>query len=210
MTFVPALAPDSGPGFAVEKVDLEGHGVRLEPLEERRHRDGLASAILDGELWKLPVTSVPHPDDLGEFFADAELAFAQGRDLAFATIDVTADRVAGSTRFRMIAPEHLRVEIGFTFLAASYQRTRVNTAAKLLMLGHAFEAWGVNRVEFLTDDLNQPSRNAILRIGAGFEGKLRSHMVMRDGRIRDSVIFSIIRPEWPAVRERLEERLDAG
>jgi len=221
VTFAPGSVPDPpepvvgdrssdpGPGFAVRKLDLEGHGVRLEPLDEGRHREGLTAAIEDGELWKLPVTSVPHPDDLGGFFADAEGAFAEGRDLAFATIDLGGDRVVGSTRFRMIAPEHLRVEIGFTFIAASYQRTRVNTAAKLLMLEHAFENWGVNRVEFLTDELNEASRNAILRIGAGFEGKLRSHMVMRDGRIRDSVIFSITGPEWPAVKERLESRLGA-
>jgi RimJ/RimL family protein N-acetyltransferase len=204
--------PESGsvPGFAVEKVDLEGGGVRLEPLDESRHHEGLAAAIRDGELWKLPVTNVPHPDDLGPFFADAESAFAEGRELAFATIDLAAGRIAGSTRFRMIAAEHLRVEIGFTFLAAGYQRTRVNTTAKLLMLTHAFETWRVNRVEFLTDRLNDPSRTAILRIGAREEGLLRSHMVMRDGRIRDSVIFSIIRPEWPAVKAALESRLGSG
>lgn len=202
--------PGSVPRFDVRKVDLEGSGVRLEPLDGSRHRRGLAAAIEDGELWKLPVTSVPAPEALGEFFASAEVAFDEGRELAFATIDLNGDRIAGSTRFRMIAAEHLRVEIGFTFLAASYQRTRVNTAAKLLMLRHAFGGWGVNRVEFLTDCLNEKSRNAILRIGAREEGVLRSHMVMRDGRIRDSVIFSIVRPEWPVVEERLAARLGSG
>jgi RimJ/RimL family protein N-acetyltransferase len=202
--------PDGTPGFSVGRVDLDGYGVRMEPLDEGRHREGLAAAIRDGELWKLPVTFIPHPDDLGGFFAEAETALTERRELAFATIDAGTEHVVGSSRFRMIVPEHLRVEIGFTFIASSYQRTRVNSAAKFLMLRHAFEEWGVNRVEFLTDDLNEASRNAILRIGAGYEGKLRSHMVMRDGRIRDSVIFSITRPEWPGVREKLEGRLEAG
>ena len=197
----------SEPPFRVLKLDLEGYGIRFEPLDEQRHSTGLAEAIKDGDLWRLPVTSVPHPDDIRDFFTAAESAFADGRELSFATLDIAEGRIAGSTRFRMIEAEHLRVEIGFTFLAAEYQRTRVNTAAKLLMLRHAFDTWKVNRVEFLTDCLNESSRAAILRIGAQQEGVLRSHMVMRDGRIRDSVIFSIVRPEWPAVRARLEARI---
>ena len=158
-------------------------------------------------LWEIPVTSVPGPEDLPQFFADAETAFKQGRELAFATVDSTGGRVIGSTRFRMIEAAHRRVEIGFTFIAAGFQRTAVNTEAKLLMLGHAFDVWNVNRVEFLTDVLNTKSRNAIERIGARQEGILRSHMVMRDGRIRDSVIFSILREEWPAVKGQLTARL---
>jgi RimJ/RimL family protein N-acetyltransferase len=102
---------------------------------------------------------------------------------------------------------HRRVEIGYTFLGASFQRSRVNTNAKLLLLQHAFEVMGANRVEFLTDVLNERSRNAIARLGAQQEGILRSHMVMREGRVRDSVIFSIVAREWPDVRERLLARL---
>jgi len=194
-------------GFAVEKVTLQGRRVRLEPLDEERHREGLAAAIADGELWTIAVTTVPRPEDLGEFFAAAEAAFAAGRELAFATVDVDSGRVAGSTRFRMIEAAHRRVEIGFTFLAAGYQRTHVNTEAKLLMLAHAFEVWEANRVELLTDVLNERSRAAISRLGAQQEGVLRSHMVMRGGRIRDSAIYSISRTEWPGVQAALRDRL---
>jgi RimJ/RimL family protein N-acetyltransferase len=192
---------------AIEKVTLQGKHVRLEPLDEALHRIGLAAAINDGELWALPVTVVPHPDDLGGFFADAEAAFAAGHELPFATIDQASGRIAGSTRFRMIDAGNRRAEIGFTFVAASWQRTHVNTEAKLLMLGHAFETWQLNRVELITDARNDRSQTAIRRLGATREGLLRSHMVMRDGFVRDSMVFSIIEPEWPAVRLNLEERL---
>ena len=193
----------------VEKVTLSGFGVRLEPLDEDSHFDRLADAIADGELWRIPVTTVPRPDELGAFFADAAEAFEAGHELAFATIDEESGRIAGSTRFRKIDVPNRRAEIGFTFLAASFQRTRVNTAAKLLMMRHAFEVWRVNRVEYLTDVLNEKSRNAIERIGARPEGVLRSHMVMRDGRIRDSAIYSVTAEEWPEVQTGLETRLDS-
>lgn len=190
----------------IEKVTLEGEGVRLEPLTQD-HLPQLASAIEDGALWQLPVTIVPHPRDLHGFFSDAEQAFAASRELTFATIDKRSDRVVGSTRFRNIERAHLRAEIGFTFLAASFQRSHVNTEAKYLMLRHAFERWRLNRVELLTDLLNEKSRRAIARIGARQEGVLRSHMVMRDGRIRDSVIFSMVASEWPEARVSLEQKL---
>ena len=191
----------------IEKVTLRGFGVRLEPLEEATHFEPLADAIADGDLWRIPVTSVPHPDDLSRFFAEAEEALEAGRELAFATIDEASGRVAGSTRFRCIDVSHRRAEIGFTFLAAGFQRTVVNTAAKLLMMRHAFEVWETNRVEYLTDVLNDRSRAAIERIGARPEGVLRCHMVMRDGRIRDSAIYSVIAGEWPEVQAALERRL---
>lgn len=190
----------------VEKLVLEGEHVRLEPLAPQ-HGPGLAAAIRDGELWKIPFTIVPHPDQLAPFFDAAEAAFVAGKELAFATIDKTTNAIAGSTRFRCIEAIYKRVEIGFTFLAQSQQRTPVNTEAKYLMLQHAFDTWGLNRVELLTDLLNEKSRAAILRIGATQEGVLRSHMVMRDGRIRDSVMFSIIRSEWPAVSAALQARV---
>jgi RimJ/RimL family protein N-acetyltransferase len=144
---------------------------------------------------------------MDEFFESAAAASAAGRALAFATVDAGTGAVAGSTRFMAIEPAERRVEIGFTFLAASYQRTHVNSAAKLLMLEHAFEAWGVNRVELLTDALNERSRAAIARLGASQEGVLRAHKVMPDGRIRDSAIYSIVRPEWPGVQAALRDRL---
>lgn len=190
----------------IEKVALEGRDVRLAPLA-REHLPGLAEAIYDGELWQIPVTIVPHPNDLEGFFSDAERAFGEQRELTFATIDKHSQRVVGSTRFRCIERAHRRVEIGFTFLAASFQRSHVNSEAKLLMLRHAFEVWRANRVELLTDQLNEKSRRAIARIGARQEGVLRSHMVMRDGRIRDSVIFSMVASEWPDAERALSAKL---
>ncbi len=199
-------APDN-PLLALEKATLEGHGVRLEPLDAERHRDGLEAAIADGDLAALWVTSVPRPEQMDEFFDRAATAFAAGRELAFATVDTETGTIAGATRFMNIEAVHRRVEIGFTFLAASYQRTHVNTAAKLAMLEHAFDGWGVNRVELLTDALNERSRAAILRVGAQPEGILRAHMVMPDGRVRDTAIHSISRPEWPGVQAALSDRL---
>ena len=193
----------------IDKVTLVGSKVRLEPLAEG-HLPGLAEAIADGALWELPVTVVPHPKDLPQFLSAAESAFQAQRELAFATIDVASGSVLGSTRFRCIDLAHKRVEIGFTFIAKSWQRTHVNTEAKYLMLCHAFERWTFNRVEFLTDVLNTASRNAIARIGAQEEGTLRSHMVMRDGRIRDSAMFSMTRAEWPELKAGLEGRLRAA
>jgi RimJ/RimL family protein N-acetyltransferase len=125
-------------------------------------------------------------------------------------VDVPSSRVVGSTRFRCIEAAHRRVEIGFTFLGASWQRTHINTEAKYLMLSHAFEAWGCHRVELLTDERNSKSRNAIARLGAREEGILRKHMVMRDGYVRNSVMYSIVSTEWPEVKAALEAKQNAA
>lgn len=186
----------------IEKIILDGIGVQLEPLSTS-HAKGLGEVIADGELWKNPLTFVPHPDDLDTFFNSAETAFNQRKELAFATINKQDNTLVGSTRFRCIDSQHKRVEIGFTFIARSKQRTHINTEAKYLMLTHAFEQWHCNRVELLTDVLNAQSRKAIARIGATEEGILRSHMIMRDGRVRDSVIFSITQDDWPEVKRAL-------
>lgn len=193
----------------IEKLVLEGTNVRLEPLSSN-HLPGMAKAIEDGNLWEIPVTFVPHPNDLTGFLSQAEAAFSQGKELVFATIDAKSGTVAGSSRFRCIEAVHRRVEIGFTFLAASSQRTHVNTEAKYLMLRHAFETWGCNRVELLTDERNSKSRNAIQRIDAKEEGILRSHMAMRDGHVRNSVIYSIISSEWPQVKSALGAKLSVA
>lgn len=196
----------AGGPMNIEKAVLEGRRVRLEPLAES-HLPGLADAIEDGRLWEIPVTFVPHASDLIPFFAQAEAAFAERKELAFATIDMESSRIAGSTRFRCIDVGHRRAEIGFTFLGASWQRTHINTEAKYLMLRHAFEVWGCNRVELLTDERNAKSRQAIQRIGAKQEGILRSHMVMRDGFVRNSVAYSMVRSEWPEAKDALECKL---
>lgn len=190
----------------VEPVTLVGRRVRLEPLAEH-HRDALAVAISDGKLWDIPVTMVPHPTELDAFYARVAEAEKSGRELAFATIDIESNTVVGSTRFMNIDVAHRRAEIGFTFLATSAQRTHVNTEAKFLMLRHAFEQWKVNRIEFLSDVLNTTSRAAIERIGATHEGVLRSHYIMRGGRLRDSVVYSIIASEWPDVARALQRRM---
>lgn len=190
----------------IEKTTLQGATVRLEPLTAT-HLPGLADAIRDGALWELPVTFVPHPDDLPAFLSFADAQFATGRELTFATIDQASGKVVGSTRYRCIEATHQRVEIGFTFIASSWQRSHINTEAKYLMLYHAFEQWQCNRVELLTDFINHRSRVAIARLGATEEGILRSHMVMRDGRVRDSVLFSIIAAEWSPVKAGLEAKL---
>jgi RimJ/RimL family protein N-acetyltransferase len=188
-------------------VTLEGKCVRLEPLS-LQHKQGLCDAIRDGELWNLFVTLVPHPDAIDAFFTNAQVALENNEGLAFATIDKATNKVVGSTRFMKANLPNKRVEIGFTFLGASWQKTHINTEAKLLMLTHAFETMALNRVELLTDFLNTTSRNAILRLGAKEEGILRNHMIMPDGRVRDSVIYSIIRNEWAGVRQHLNAKLN--
>ncbi|MBU3070619.1 GNAT family N-acetyltransferase [Aestuariicella sp. G3-2] len=190
-----------------KEVTLEGSHLRLEPLQTQ-HRDGLIRAICDGELWKLFVTLIPHPDHIDAYMEKAFHSHRNGEGLTFVTIDKASGQIVGSSRFMNAHPQHQRVEIGSTFLAKRYQRTPFNTEAKLLMLTHAFESLKLNRVEFLTDFLNQTSRNAILRLGAKMEGILRSHMVMPDGRVRDSVIFSITRHEWPGVKQHLISKLN--
>lgn len=189
-----------------EPVVLRGKNVRLEPLSEK-HKDGLCRAISDGELWNLFVTLVPHINDIDEFLKNAIRAHESGDGLTFAIIDELTNEVAGSTRFMKANFPYKRVEIGFTFLGVSFQRTKINTEAKLLMLTHAFETMGLNRVELLTDYLNTKSRNAILRLGAKQEGILRNHMIMPDERVRDSVLFSIIANEWPGVKQNLKHKL---
>ena len=158
----------------------------------------------------MPVTFVPPPQDLPQFLNHAESQYQAGKELAFATIDQASGTVVGSTRFRAIDVAHKRLEVGFTFIAQSWQRSHVNTEAKYLMFRHAFETWKFNRVELLTDVLNSKSRAAIARVGAKEEGVLRHHMVMRDGRIRDSVLFSVTASDWPQVRRALATRLEAA
>ncbi|WP_405982875.1 GNAT family N-acetyltransferase [Streptomyces sp. NBC_00158] len=187
-------------------MELVGGRVRLEPLEQRHH-DGLCEAVRDGNLWELAVTLVPHPKDVRGFIADAVTAREAGRELAYATVDIATGQVAGSTRLMMINTVHRRLEIGWTFLGRTWQRTGVNAEAKLLMLTHAFEDLGMNRVELLTDVRNTASRAAIARLGATEEGVLRHHMVMRDGHVRDTVVFALTRPEWPDAKRALRERL---
>lgn len=190
----------------ISPVILEGQHVRLEPLSSA-YEKSLIDAVSDGELWNSTVTTVPSPATMTAYIASALEAQAQGRELPFVIIRKSSSQVVGSTRFYDIDRDHRRVEIGYTWLAASAQRTVVNTEAKLLLLTYAFEVLRCIRVTLLTDVLNQQSRTAILRLGAKEEGVLRNHMIMPGGRYRDSVCFSIIETEWPEVKARLEARL---
>lgn len=190
----------------ISPVILEGHHVSLEPLLPA-HEESLIAAAGDGELWNSTVTVVPSSANMAAYIASALEAQAKGLELPFVIIRKSSGKVVGTTRFYFIDCENRHVEIGYTWLAASAQRTAVNTEAKLLLLTHAFEGWRCIRVAFITDVLNQQSRTAILRLGARQEGILRNHMIMPGGRYRDSVCFSIIEAEWPGVRARLEAKL---
>ena len=186
--------------------------MRLEPLA-MSHADSLVAAASDGELWNSKVTLIPSRENVGEYIDAALQGQAAGRELPFVIIRKSSDTVVGTTRFYDIERNDRRAAIGYTWLARSAQRTALNTEAKLLLLTHAFETWKCIRVELITDLLNEQSRLAILRLGAKQEGVLRNHMIMPDGRIRDSVCFSIIESEWPEVKDRLMKRLgqtDAG
>ena len=189
-----------------EKVVLEGSIVRLEPLSEF-HREELCAAIYDGELWNLYVTLVPHPENIELFLNQANANYEAGDGLAFAIIDKSMNKVVGSTRYMKANLANKRLEIGFTFLGKTWQKTKINTETKYLLLTYAFENLGLNRVELITDYLNSNSRNAILRLGAKEEGILRSHMVMPNGRIRDSVLYSIVKHEWTGIKLHLEAKL---
>ena len=184
---------------------LVGQHVRLEPLTAA-HGEALIEAAGDGELWKSTVTIVPTRDTMAAYVDAALEGQAKGQELPFVIVEQTSGRVVGTSRFYYIKPADLQVSIGYTWLAASAQRTPVNTESKLLLLTHAFEHWQCIRVELLTDVLNHQSRTAILRLGAKEEGILRNHMIMPGGRIRDSVCFSIINQEWPEVKARLKAK----
>jgi RimJ/RimL family protein N-acetyltransferase len=190
----------------ISPVILEGRHVRLDPLSPA-HEEALIAAAADGELWNSTVTIVPTRATMAAYIASALESQARGRELPFVIIQKSSGQVVGTTRFYDIERNDRRVEIGYTWLAASVQRTVVNTEAKLLLLTHAFESWRCICVGFLTDVLNQQSRTAILRLGAKQEGILRNHMIMPGGRYRDSVCFSIIEAEWPEVKARLEAKL---
>lgn len=181
---------------------LEGDVVRLEPLSID-HVDALCEVGLDPELWRWTIAIVRTPADMRRYVERAIAERGRGTAYPFATVERSSGRVVGTTRFCAIEPAHRRLEIGYTFVAPAWQRTAVNTEAKLLMLRHAFETLGMHRVELKTDVLNRKSRDAMLRMGATEEGVLREHAIAEDGRIRDTIYYSVLEDEWPAVRDRL-------
>jgi RimJ/RimL family protein N-acetyltransferase len=187
-------------------VVLEGRHVRLEPMEAA-HAPSLATAAADGELWKLWYTSVPRPESIDEHVARMLERRAQGTFLPFVVRLRDSGRVVGQTSYCNVDAGNRRVEIGYTWYAQSVQRSAVNTEAKRLLLGHAFETLSCIAVEFRTHWFNERSRTAIARLGAKQDGVLRNHQRLPDGSFRDTVVFSIIQSEWPAVKNNLDYRL---
>lgn len=187
-------------------VTLVGHGVRLEPLTHD-HKDALAAAVSDGELWKLWFTAVPEPDKVDAYIETALAGQKAGTMLPWVVHEVTTGAIVGSTRYHDIIANADRVEIGYTWYAKTWQRSHVNTACKLLILGHSFETVGCAVVGLRTDNFNFASQKAIERLGAKKDGVIRHHFARRDGTVRDSVLYSILATEWPDVKRHLELRL---
>jgi len=190
----------------VETVILDGERISLEPMQTD-HVPALCEVGLDGELWKWTLSAVRDVKAMDDYVRSALDDQSTGICLPFITRDKTSGRIIGSTRFGNIDKPNRKTEIGWTWIAPEWQRTFVNTEAKLLMLTHAFEVWKCIRVEFKTDALNERSRRAIARIGAKEEGVLRNHLITESGRFRDSVYFSIIESEWEAVKKNLTAML---
>ena len=190
----------------VDPVTLEFNGMRLEPLAPA-HADALRAAAQDGELWNLRATSVPEPHEV-EHYIDTALGMP-GR-LPFAVIDIASDAVIGTTSYHDIMPDIDRVEIGWTWYAKSRQRSHVNTSCKLLLLSHAFDTLGCAVVGLRTDNFNHASQAAIERLGAKKDGVMRHSSPRRDGTVRDTVLYSIVRGEWSEIKSHLQYKLQRG
>ena len=186
----------------VQPLVMRHNGVRLEPLA-LSHEDGLRAAAADGELWKLRITSVPEPHETRAYIETALKMRADGNRFAFAVVDDATGTVLGTTSYHDILPAVKRVEIGWTWYRKSAQRSHVNTTAKLLMMGHAFDQLGCNVVGWRTDNYNFASQRAIERLGAKKDGVIRGHALRRDGTIRDTVMYSMRSDEWPEARAQL-------
>ncbi len=187
-------------------VPLEGYGVRLEPLAHN-HAGELAAAAADGRLWDLWFTSVPNPDETGNYIAEALAGCDAGHMVPWAVRELTSGTVVGSTRYHDILADIDRVEIGYTWYAKAWQRSHVNTSCKLLLLEHAFDALGCSVVGLRTDNFNMASQRAIEALGANKDGIIRHRRRRRDGTIRDDVVYSILATEWPDIKRHLESRL---
>jgi len=199
----------SGSHFRFMELDtgnLLGDRVILEPMRPE-HLDGLVSRGLDESIWRIAVDRIRGREEMAKYVDDALRDRELGSAVPFGTLLADSHEIVGSTRFGNIDVYNRKVEIGWTWIIPKWQRSFVNTEAKLLMLTHAFETWNCIRVEFKTDALNVASRAAIARLGAVEEGILRQHMITDTGRFRDSVYFSILDHEWPSVKSALLEKL---
>jgi N-acetyltransferase len=199
----------TAPPFDPAPVTLAGRIVRLEPFADR-HVDGLHAMGLDQELWRFTRHVVRTTAELDAYLDHARAAAGDGTEIPFVQVDAASGRVAGMTRYHSIEHANRSLEIGYTWLGAPFRGSGHNAEAKLLLVGHAIEALGAHRVQFKTDAINLRSQAALSAIGATREGTLRRHVITANGRVRDSVFFSIVWDEWPAVRERLAARVDAA
>jgi RimJ/RimL family protein N-acetyltransferase len=181
---------------------LENKRVLLRPLQ-LEDADALQPVAIQPALWKVGTSDLSQRSELEKYIRQAVQERERKECIPFVIIDKQENRVAGSTRFTALAPVHKRAEIGFTWIDTALQGTGLNKAMKYAMLQHAFEAEGLNRVELKTDELNTQSRNAILSIGAKQEGIFRHHMIVTNGRLRNTVYFSILKEEWPEIKERI-------
>jgi len=191
---------------SIAPTTLEGHGVRLEPLTAA-HTDGLARATEDGRLWELWFTFIPAPHEVGDYISEAVAGERAGHMLSWAVRELSTNAIVGSTRYHDIEPSIDRVEIGYTWYAARWQRSHVNRACKLLLMTHAFETLECRVIGLRTDNFNFASQRAIEGLGAHKDGVIRHFRARRDGSVRDSVMYSILSSEWPDVKKHLEGRL---
>ena len=193
--------------FEPKPIVLDGDHVRLEPIE-LRHAADLYEAGNDESIWRYKWVPMPQSlDEVRQWTEAVTQSMTRGNEIAYAIVSKTDQRAIGSTRYLNISPAHRMLEIGWTWIGTKYQRTAVNTECKYLLLTHAFEQLGAVRVQFKTDARNERSRRAIERLGAVKEGVLRKSHTTHTGHIRDSVYYSIIDDEWPAVKHRLEQYL---
>ena len=193
-----------------QPVVLEGRHVRLVPLA-REHAEELFAAAQDDRTWLyMPRARPRRVEDVLEWIDEALRLSGKGEAVPFAQIDRASGRAIGSTRYMDLRRQHRGLEIGWTWIAPAFQRTALNTEAKLMLLEHAFESLGALRVQLKTDARNERSQRAIERLGGTREGVLRQHIVCPDGFVRDSVLYSITASEWPVVEERLLARLARG
>lgn len=187
----------------IQAITLQGRYVKLEPLGQH-HLVEIQKAAADGELWKLFFTTVPSPEHTQTWLNAALVMQSQHKALAFAIREKASGKIVGTTRYCNIDSNSRRLEIGYTWYAQSVQRSGINTECKLLLLTHAFEELDCIAVEFRTDWFNRRSQAAIERLGAKRDAVLRNHMILPDGRIRDTVVYSIIQSEWPGVKRNLQ------
>lgn len=185
---------------------LQGENVLLEPLQIE-HSEALGQAAADGELWNLKFTGVPTVSDMPQMIEKALANRDAGTELPFTVRRLSDQKVVGTTRFYFLSEEHRNLSIGYTWYSRSVQRTAVNTESKLLLLSYAFERLGCISVAWHTDDLNHNSQKAIERLGAKFEGVLRNHKIMPDGRYRDTHCYSMLDTEWPESKAFLTQCL---